>query len=340
MSQTPPELLRELEIEGYTAVMRAIYAGTYDWEKEEILTKLRSILSIDNNQHADVLVSVKEEMQAIRAGGGRVARAKPLTGKVPYVATGVGPRKPSAGVRALPGVASTPRAHPQNRTPARSKGSRPAGHRASGAADPYEYVGRRVWRYWPSETPPWVEGYVYEYDADTGMHSILYDPNQGERETLEDGYSFANADSAEYVLGEFVDVKTMPGSRRVAERPSEAPVPGPAAALAASAAATPDRQPSKKRRTAPGPLPTAAPFDPLWLDARLQVAGEDELQSLYSLLDRKEIELAAELGLLEQGSAEDEDRAARAALEAQFQALCERETGLMAELAALTAVEE
>lgn len=38
----------------------------------------------------DVLVSVKEEMQAIRAGGGRVARAKPLTGKVPYVATGVG----------------------------------------------------------------------------------------------------------------------------------------------------------------------------------------------------------------------------------------------------------
>lgn len=32
-----------------------------------------------------------------------------------------------------------------------------------------------------------------------------------------------------------------------------------------------DRQPSKKRRTAPGPLPTAAPFDPLWLDARLQV---------------------------------------------------------------------
>lgn len=121
------------------------------------------------------------------------------------------------------------------------------------------------------------------------MHSILYDPNQGERETLEDGYSFANADpvrahaqggggmprltsrngrvhcgscprsvpgssstcipgsdrpplvcslspQAEYVLGEFVDVKTMPGSRRVAERPSEAPVPGPAAALAASAA--------------------------------------------------------------------------------------------------------
>lgn len=39
-------------------------------------------------------------------------------------------------------------------------------------------------------------------------------------------------------------------------------------------------------------------------------------------------------------SAADEDRAARAALEAQFQALCERETGLMAELAALTAVEE
>ena len=31
MASVPQELLRELEIEGYTAVMRAIYAGTYDW---------------------------------------------------------------------------------------------------------------------------------------------------------------------------------------------------------------------------------------------------------------------------------------------------------------------
>lgn len=31
MASVPVELLRELEIEGYTAVMRAIYAGSYDW---------------------------------------------------------------------------------------------------------------------------------------------------------------------------------------------------------------------------------------------------------------------------------------------------------------------
>lgn len=36
----------------------------------------------------------------------------------------------------------------------------------------------------------------------------------------------------------------------------------------------------------------------------------------------------------------DEDAGLRAQLEAEFQALCERETGLMAELATLSAVEE
>lgn len=81
-------------------------------------------------------------------------------------------------------------------------------------------------RRWPSEDPEWIEGFVYEFDAgeafcrgaygcrsldkkdhaarslilhemsaraESGSHSILYDPNIPERETVEDGYSFAAA---------------------------------------------------------------------------------------------------------------------------------------------------
>ena len=83
-------------------------------------------------------------------------------------------------------------------------------------------------RYWPSENPPWVEGYIHDYEpgtmrehahehiesqpahapisdiaahlrprltstAESGTHSILYDPNQPGRETVEDSYSFAEA---------------------------------------------------------------------------------------------------------------------------------------------------
>ena len=33
-----------------------------------------------------------------------------------------------------------------------------------GGADPNDYVGRRVWRLWPSENPPWVEGFVQGWD--------------------------------------------------------------------------------------------------------------------------------------------------------------------------------
>ena len=165
-------------------------------------------------------------------------------------------------------------------------------------------------RYWPSENPPWVEGYIHDYEpgtlrehsdkipdsqpahaaltdiaahfcprltftAESGTHSILYDPNQPGRETVEDSYSFAEATAvrlggarrddasrllkslyggmhrrvcgflsrtlldpfqplshhthiswqADFVLGEFVDLRTMVGSRRVADRPQDAILP-------------------------------------------------------------------------------------------------------------------
>lgn len=33
-----------------------------------------------------------------------------------------------------------------------------------GALDPMGYVGRRLWRLWPAENPPWVEGFIQQWD--------------------------------------------------------------------------------------------------------------------------------------------------------------------------------
>lgn len=56
------------------------------------------------------------------------------------------------------GAAALPRV-PSSGLP-RSRSTRGGG----GPLDPRNYVGRRVWRMWPSESPPWVEGFITCYD--------------------------------------------------------------------------------------------------------------------------------------------------------------------------------
>jgi hypothetical protein len=41
-----------------------------------------------------------------------------------------------------------------------------------GGADPNDYVGRRVWRMWPTENPPWVEGFVQGWDPGEQAGSV------------------------------------------------------------------------------------------------------------------------------------------------------------------------
>ncbi|KAK2079770.1 hypothetical protein QBZ16_002165 [Prototheca wickerhamii] len=339
MASVPQELLRELEIEGYTAVMRAIYAGTYDWEKEEILTKLRSILNIDNNRHADVLATVKEEMQSLRSGVRVPQKQTPLAARV---GSSTYPVAPGSGTRKQPGVGARPPAAGTPRGPS-GLGGKNQRAKARPGADPYGYVGRRVWRYWPSENPPWVEGYIHDYEPESGTHSILYDPNQPGRETVEDSYSFAEATAADFVLGEFVDLKTMVGSRRVADRPQDAILPtNPAldAGFTTPSSGGMGASNKKRRSQAATQVPAHAPFDPAWLQGRLQVAAEEELQGLQAVLDQREAQILSELNHLEGAVVSDEDHLARAELEAQLKDLCERETKLMAELASMVVAEE
>ena len=57
-----------------------------------------------------------------------------------------------------------------------------------GADDPLGFVGRRLWRHWPSENPPWVEGFLQQWDPETDFYTILYDPHT--RDSTEELYSF------------------------------------------------------------------------------------------------------------------------------------------------------
>jgi cell division protein FtsB len=125
------------------------------------------------------------------------------------------------------------------------------------------------------------------------------------------------------------------GSRRQHEKPWVSPeaynAPPPAGLLAALAP-----PPSKKRKSTSGvPVPADAPFELTYLNARLPVAQEDELQQMLAVLERKEQMVEAEINILEYQEANREDIEKRATLEKRFQELCDREAALMAEIATL-----
>ena len=47
----------------------------------------------------------------------------------------------------------------------RSRSTRQNAVFGGAAADPLGFVGRRLWRLWPQESPPWVEGFIQQWDA-------------------------------------------------------------------------------------------------------------------------------------------------------------------------------
>lgn len=71
-------------------------------------------------------------------------------------------------------------------------GGRGRSTRSSGGVDPQGMVGRRIWRYYPEEDAmnPWVEGFLTDYDPNSGTYTILYDPNRPELESTETGFDF------------------------------------------------------------------------------------------------------------------------------------------------------
>ena len=224
-----------------------------------------------------------------------------------------------------------------NRTPSGATLSRVGGAgslqrvrstRSTGVIDPDGLVGRRIWRYYPDEDPerPWVEGFITDWDKMSNLYTILYDPNTS-GESTED-FAFDTAAAADYVLGDYYDINLWNGSQRVAQRPQSVSVP-PMAATA----------PSKRRRSSVR-IPAVAPFQPTWFETALYEANHDDLQSMLSLLDAREMELAAAIEAEEEAIAMGEDAGQRCKLENDFFELCRKEESIMEQLRQLREEEE
>lgn len=200
--------------------------------------------------------------------------------------------------------------------------------RSNGAADPHGLVGRRIWRWYPDEDPerPWVEGFLTDYDGTTNTYSILYDPNDPDKqEMVETGFDIQLANPAEYVLGDSFDLLQQYGSARLAERPQPVTVAPPAAAM----------PPAKRRRSAPIKIPALTPFPQAWFETAILEAGGDDLQTMLAMLEAKESELLGALEEVEMALLLGDDLEKRLELEDEFAVLCDKEAKIMAELAAI-----
>eukprot|EP00887_Chlorella_sp_A99_P004421 scaffold30.g4421.t1 len=381
---------RGLEIDAYTAVVKAFAAGPPDWDKEEVLAKLRIILQIDNEFHMTLMTSIREgrplpsRRAAARAsaslGGAAGAAGRRRSsysgdslglpdsdedysdelsrqrsrkaallkgggggggGRKDGKRSGGGGLGGASSLRRLPtaarpaggGGGGPPRAAP-GAPSTRPRSSRPRDGRYVTAfgEDPAGFVGRRVWRFWASEDPPWVEGYVSLWAPEAGW-TIVYDPNTSV-ETMEECYNFdAAVEGVDYVMGEYVDVAAMAGSRRQAEKPVVSPAAynAPPPYVAAP--------PSKKRKASVAPVPVDAPFEVGYFASRVPVASEEELQQMLAVLERKEKAVEAELRDLDNMEADGALLEERATLERKFAELCDKEDGIVAELQRLRATE-
>lgn len=211
--------------------------------------------------------------------------------------------------------------------------ARPRSTRSMGTVDPHHLVGRRVWRWYPNEDSerPWVEGFIVEYNPETGTHGILYDPNDpGKQESMETGFNIHTANPAEYVLGDYFELENCFGSKRLGERPPSVTI-TPVAAVTA---------PSKRRRSASIKVPPTVPFPMAWLETAVLEATSDDLHTMLNMLEMREGQLEAAIADAEMALRLGGDLERREELERQFNELCKQELKVMAELKAVQNAEQ
>lgn len=129
-------------------------------------------------------------------------------------------------------------------------------------------------------------------------------------------------------MGDFFgDLSQHHGSRRLAQAPEAVYIPPPSVPALTTA-------PSKRRRSSVK-VPHLAPFPVSWFESVLTEASLDDLNSMLSMLERKEIDLCMDIEMLDREMAMGEDLDKRAELERKFEDLCKKEADIMAELARL-----
>lgn len=87
-------------------------------------------------------------------------------------------------------------------------------------------------------------------------------------------------------------------------------------------------------------MPAFAPFHQHWFENAINEANRDDLDSMLSLLETREMELATAIEAEDEALALGEDAGKRYKLENDFLELCKKEEILMAELKILREGEE
>ena len=130
----------------------------------------------------------------------------------------------------------------------------------------------------------------------------------------------------EYVLGDYVHLPDLVGSRRLPEKPQAVRV------------TTPGQGPSKRKRGGLK-IPPTAPFTATWFDSAVHEASMEELDIMLSMLEQREIDVVASLEEAEKALALGEELEARLKLEREFEELCQKEKSVMDQLDELRKIE-
>lgn len=169
--------------EAYLGVLRVLVEMTMDWGKENLLSNLRTELSITNAKHQELLKIALSEKQS---GGKAAKRSKP-------------------GAASRSGKRKAPSGDKRNR-------SRPSGSKAKAGGKLLqginELVGTKVSRWWPHEGG-WVEAVITDYDPVKKQHCVTY--NYGTKQEQWEWYDVQNAAADECkVMNEKVNLIGAP----------------------------------------------------------------------------------------------------------------------------------
>mmetsp|Transcript_36020 Transcript_36020/g.102001 ORF Transcript_36020/g.102001 Transcript_36020/m.102001 type:complete len:356 (+) Transcript_36020:323-1390(+) len=343
---------RQMQIQGYTAFIRALAVNSLDWRHEKLMSDVRKELSVDAEQHLAIIeqVMTDPDITAIREGK-PPPRSKeapppqpalespaPMPSNKPGATPGSGNLKKrkdmQAGNPQPPPQAVPPRSQPQQMPKSNKKAKRPKEIGAPGAMGPLtpqQWLGRIVERLWGTT---WLDALVTEYDPVKGLHCLTYE--FGSSNETKEWYSVAQPSKEFRPTARTVDLAEMAKAHRNAkanQRPASLPSPAqPPPAMHRQGSIT------SKGSTKPqncGSLNTMPDPPASKLEAKIRSADAEELGKLMALVQTDEARLRAEL--IEIGGSDDEEGevAALNRLTKEWDRLTQKENRLRKELQAL-----
>mmetsp|Transcript_19118 Transcript_19118/g.48239 ORF Transcript_19118/g.48239 Transcript_19118/m.48239 type:complete len:381 (-) Transcript_19118:242-1384(-) len=365
---------RQLQVEGYTAFIRALSVNNLDWRLERLMADVRKELDIAQEQHLEIVEKVMSEPAgaAIREGKLPPKPIAPAPAPMPVpvpppaeahpTPTGGKGKKRKMDAPLPPAMAPiqppAPMMAPTAALPKKGKKGAAAAAAAvaaaaAAAADSAvpiptgplapglnKWVGRVVERAWEGA---WHQAVVTDFNPVTGLHALSYEYGSP-RESFE-WYSCDRGPRSQFrPTIRAVDIKPIIARLAAAGKlavpmPMSVPVPVPSQQQARDPREdqpiAPPRGGKKKGGTPKAPAgPKAADKDAEFL-AKVGAANMEELGRMSAQLRTEEARVMAEM--IEIGDTDDDEgeEAALARLTAEWQKLSSRESEIRRELQAL-----